>query len=158
MRTRSRWNVLPGLIGLLFAANGCVQYVPLGAEPPAPGDEVRIYLSPEGQARFQAPSGGPLRSFEGRTVAVLPQGDSLQVMVPWGPVVDGTGQVGRRYVVTLHPSEVLATDRKTISRSRSALVGVGIAGVVGALFRSVAREKGNQGGAGEEPVPPPVDF
>jgi protein involved in polysaccharide export with SLBB domain len=146
-------------LGALFFVTGCVQYVATGPERLSPGDEVRLTLAPNPESRLRAPSGRPLESIQGRAVGFTPVGDSLQVRVPWGPVVGvGAGQVGERFVVTLHPSEVLAAERKTISRSRTALAAFGISAVATSLFRSVARDRRSGRGGEEEPVAPPVEF
>lgn len=143
--------------GALFFLSGCVQYVATGTDRLSPGDEVRLTLTPNPESRLRGPSGQPLQAIEGRAVGFI--GDSLQVRVPWGPVVGfGPGQVGERFEVTLHPSEVLSAERKTISRSRTAIAAFGISAVAVSLFRSVASDRRSGRGGEEEPVPPPVEF
>jgi len=141
---------------LLLTLPACFQYAPIPGGTPSPGEEVRLRLTPEAVERVSAQAGRNLSVLEGRMLGRTPVGDSLLLAVPFGPGWAGTTLEGRMDTVRVHSSDVEVMDRKEVSRTGSALVGVAVLTVAVALFRSVAgdRNRPNRGGDEEGPPPP----
>jgi len=143
------------LVTLLLsgALSGCVRYTPLLGEAPAPGQEVRLQLTPEARFRMTGELGREVSRLEGRMLGRSLTGDSLQVLVA-GPQVGVAGTRAPRITLNLHPSEVIAVDRKELSKSRSALAAAAVTALAVTLYRTIVRGGGKFGGEEEGPNPP----
>jgi len=145
------------LISLTPAA--CVSYIPVEPDAPVPGDEVRVYLAPEEGERLSQRTGRRVETLDGRIPAGAPFADSLRMMVTWGPAWAGTPMEGRRDEVSLSRSGILAVERKEVSRSRTAVLGVALVATAVILFRSIGKDgDGQSGGLPPDAPPPPVDL
>jgi hypothetical protein len=138
---------------ILLALSGCVSYTPLLGDPPAPGQEVRLELTPEARFRMVGLLGRDIARLEGRMLGRSAAGDSLQVMV-LGPQVGATRTQPARIPVNLHPSEIVGVDRKQLSKSRTALAATALTALAVTLYRSIVRGGGKFGGEEEGPAPP----
>lgn len=156
MSRRLPLTVVP-LLGLGLAA--CVTYTPIPPDAPAPGDEIRVHLTLEETERLRDQTGRRVERLEGRIQPGAPVADSLRMMVTWGAAWAGTPLEGRRDAITLPRSSVVEVERKEVSRSRTAVLGVAMAAVVVMLFRSIGRDgDGQSGGLPPDGPPPPVDL
>ncbi|TVR65273.1 MAG: hypothetical protein EA422_04665 [Gemmatimonadales bacterium] len=160
-----RRTVLP-LLALLLTLGpaACVTYTQVeldspGPLSPTPGDEVRVRLAPEEGERLARRTGRRVDTLDGRIQAGAPVADSLRMMVTWGPAWAGTPLEGRREEVSLPRSGILTIERKEVSRSRTAVLGVALAATAVVLFRSIGKEgDGQSGGLPPDAPPPPVDL
>jgi len=136
---------------------GCVHYVPLDDGLPAPGDEVRVRVSPDAGARLAPLVQRNPDVLEGRVAGVVRPGDSIRVSIPLDPF----GRAGPdmpRQILALHPSELLAVDRKELSRPRTALAGAAMGVVIYGLFRSVSGERSRQNQGEDDLEIPQVEL
>ena len=150
-------SILLPLFGVCLAS--CVTYTQIPTHEPTPGDEVRVRLTQDEAERLRDRTGRRVERLEGRVQPGAPVADSLRMMVTWGAAWAGTPMEGRRDLVTLPRSSVIEMERKEISRSRTAALGVALAAAVVVLFRSVGSDgDGQSGGLPPDGPPPPVDL
>jgi hypothetical protein len=142
---------------------GCYRYAPLpAAAAPAPGAEVRLYLTPDGTTRV-APTLGPQTTVvTGRTEQGpdrpgpdrQPQSDGVRLLVSSTTKAYGgtTPWVGER--VTIPLDAIARGERRVVDRRRSALAGGGVALAAAAGYAVLRAVRGGGAGAGGDPPPP----
>jgi hypothetical protein len=131
---------------VLPVTSGCFALQPVTDGGPVPGDQVRLTLSPESSDRLSERIGRPVRSIQGRVLAVTPE--SLRLEVTWGAVYAGTPLEGQREVLELGTDEFSELERRELSTLRSALAVAGVVTVLALLARSLS-----SGGQGTGPGP-----
>lgn len=105
------------------ALGGCYALVPVEEGALAPREEVRVWLSAEGEAAVAPVLGGRVRSVEGTVVSVDPSGLSLEVPVAVRQA--GFHAERLRQEIRLAPAEVSLLQRRELDRARTAVVVTG---------------------------------
>lgn len=143
----------PVVVAALLVA-GCYRYVPAPAPPPAPGDEVRLYLTPAGTAGVAATLGPETTVVAGRTEAGT--ADAVRVLVASTTKAYGavTPWVGER--VTIPIAAIARSEHRVLDRRRSLLAGGAVAVAGAAAYAILRAVRGGGSGAGsDQPVPTP---
>jgi hypothetical protein len=141
-----------GAVGVLLLS-GCYRYVPVAAAP-APGAEVRLYLTPDGASRL-APALGPQTAIvAGRVEASRDEGVSLVMSSTTKAYGATTRWIGER--VTIPAAAIARGERRVLDRRRSLLAGAGVALATAAgyaVLRAVRGGGADAGGGGPTPTP-----
>lgn len=132
-----------GMALLLIAASGCYVHVPADDPLPPPGASVRVTLEPEGIRRVRDEVGMDLEYLEGRLGEA--RGDSLVVSMLMSRLPGGGASTLRRNFA-LPMTEVDRVQREELSRSRTAMLAVGVGGILGyAISQFGAGSSGDPG-------------
>jgi len=132
------------LCGLI--TSGCYSYRPIPAASVAPGQTVRVTLSPEEALRQQENVGALRQQIEGEVVETDPDG-RLGLTVP-RPPSSPSQRGGLNTFVTLPASAIVQLEEKRFSAARTALLaGAGAAAAVAvlAVVEAVAGDGGDEG-------------
>ncbi len=130
-------------IGALFGS-ACHIYVPLEQATPALGASVRVSITPDAAQALAGAVGRPvLQDLDGRFVGT--RGDSLRISV----LMDRDPryvQQTLRQEFAVSSSEIVQIQAQVISAKRTALFGLGVAGLLSMLFTQRSATSGDPGG------------
>lgn len=139
----------------LFCVQGCYSYVPAPTGMlPAPGQRVRVNLTPEGTTDLARYLGPNVTAAEGTLTETRPA-DTLVVAVDYVRLSNGLAQQWAGEGVVFFPGQYRASlETRALQKRRSVVAGValGIALVTTAI---VALRSVGAGGGTEQPPPPP---
>lgn len=124
---------------------GCFSYEPVETIDPAAGEDVRVRLTGAGRDRLEATSGLARDRLEGRLVEIAPEHLGLMIRLD----ADRTGFGTQEYVDTVRiaRADVREVGVKTLSTSRSVLMGAAVAAIgIGAYAAFTADRSGGGGG------------
>lgn len=137
---------------LSLLTTGCFSHVPLENLTPGRGDRVRAHLTSETAREISRRVGHPITTIEGRIL--FADVDSLRISAGWRGLYAGTPFEPRRDTLAFATGEILHLERRELSRSRSAVVALGIAALIVAMFQWL-----DLGGSTEgTPVPGPPEV
>ena len=134
------------------AVSGCYRYVPIDPAAARPEEEVRVQLTDAAAARLARELG----TYTGRLEGQLGRGagDSVSVALRIGREYRGVSLESTRQVLVLGRSEVVDVRRRELSRTRTALAGVGALAAFAVVAGTVS-QLGDPNPGGDEPPPPP---
>lgn len=118
------------LLGVLTASTGCFGYYATSPEQVEPGEEIRVAIDDDAIRRVSPTAlmeGQP--KVEGDLVAMTPDSVALSVWI--GQAYRGTPFFAAHQTVTVPREQVVAVERRRLSKTRTALAAAGVvAGVV----------------------------
>ena len=137
---------------LFVALSGCYKYVPVAASGPPPGARANVVLSDAGTVEMARLVGPSTRAIEGEVVSA--DADGLTLAVRRLERRDGIEEFWKGEQVTIPRGAVATFTERRLSRSRTALFGLGAvvaALVLGQAFGDVGGLFGRgEGGPGSE--------
>lgn len=112
----------------------CYVYVPVESPAPEVGERVRVLIQADAARRISAEAGRPIRALEG--LLVESGEDTVRVSELVARTPQGMPLQEFRQILSVASSEVIEYQRSQLSRRRTALVGLGVAALLGyAIFR-----------------------
>jgi hypothetical protein len=159
-KARPAVNVSVTLLTLGLVASGCYKYVPVEMEEPAPGSLLRASLTTEGEQAVISRFGPGVREVHGMMLEQQPSELALLVDAVYGR--QGTLRVDAA-AVRFRPEHVSALSERRLSVGRSALFGIGLAGVALLLVESLGLagrqlEPGDDGPPGPQQIRIPLSL
>jgi hypothetical protein len=146
-------RALGAWLGLAAAGTGCFTYARVPLEGVRAGENVQVRLTEAAGARLIDEFGAFTQRLEG---PLAREGaDSLSISVMVGREYNGMALEGMRQSLFLGRSEVVEVRRRELSRSRTALAGVGALAVFALLINGVMQTSDDNPNTGEPPPPPP---
>jgi hypothetical protein len=145
--------LLGGCLALAAGSSGCYRYAPIPIESVRPGENVQVRLTEAAATRLVSEFGAFTQRLEGPLAPAA--GDSLSISVTVGREYNGMPLEGMRQSLFLGRSEVTEVRRRELSRSRTALVGVGTLAAFALLINGVVQMSDDNPNSGESPPPPP---
>ena len=137
-------------LALLFAVNACYVYVPVGDTMPAPGKEIRAYLSPHQDFDVGSVTVRDVERIDG--IVYTSSADTVAVFSNWLHQTFGRRFDSRRAVYYLTRDELGVLEERRIHPLRSAVSVVLGVGVFASVFTFVADAGGNPS-AGDDTTP-----
>lgn len=135
-------------LALLFTVNACYVYVPVGDTMPAPGKEIRAYLSPHQDFDVGNVTVRDVERIDG--IVYTSSADTVAVFSNWLHQTFGRRFDSRRAVYYLTRDELGVLEERRIHPLRSAVsVVLGVA-VFASVFTFVADAGGEQNNSGNK--------
>ena len=125
-RTRSRALTL---LSLVLVASSCYRFTPIEGATPAPGQEVRLFLSDEGSVRMAPLIGPRIEAIDGRIVQTTDT--ALVIAVEAAVTQGGRAMTWSMERLTVPRSAVSSIRTRTLDRRKSWIVaGLGVVGAI----------------------------
>lgn len=135
-------------LALLFSVNACYVYVPVGDTMPAPGKEIRAYLSPHQDFDVGSVTVRDVERIDG--IVYTSSADTVAVFSNWLHQTFGRRFDSRRAVYYLTRDELGVLEERRIHPLRSAVSVVLGVGVFASVFTFVADAGGEQNDSGNK--------
>ena len=142
-----------GAFLLAAPASGCYRYVPIDPASAGAQEEVQVRLTDAAAVRLARELGTYTSRLEGQVGRGA--GDSVSVALTIGRDYRGVSLESTRQVLFLGRSEVVDVRRRELSRTRTALAGVGALVALAAAAGAVSQLSDPNPGTEEPPPPPP---
>jgi hypothetical protein len=142
-----------GALLLAAPASGCYRYVPIDPAAAGAQEEVQVRLTDAAAVRLARELGTYTSRLEGQVGRGA--GDSVSVALTIGREYRGVSLESTRQVLFLGRSEVVDVRRRELSRTRTALAGVGALAALAAAAGAVSQLSDPNPGTEEPPPPPP---
>ena len=137
---------------VVIVLSGCYSYVPVAVSGPPPGTRANLVLTDEGTVEMARQVGPSTRAIEGDVLSA--NGEGLLLAVRRLERRDGIEEFWKGEQVTVPRGAVATFTERKLSRSRTALFGVGAAAAVFVLGKAFGEATGifgrNGGGPGSE--------
>lgn len=153
-----RVDALAAATMLALAGTGCYRYVPVAATDVGPQEEVRVRVTNAAAGRLAGELGRFTTQLEGQLARAGPDSVSVAIALADAGAATTGATLGRtpRQLLYLGPAELVAVERRELSRSRTALGVVGALVLFGAVVATVTQQGDPNPPTTEPPPPPPT--